>query len=71
MPAAHGQRQCIAGVALPAVPRQSGSVLQEYICPLAQAAGHCNAGVALPAAPRGAEAVRCKRSTLCCPEALR
>ena len=40
---------------MPTAPRQSGSALQEFICPL----------------PPGNEAVHCKSSTAHCPEVVR
>ena len=43
-------RQCVAGVALPAAPGKSGSVLQESHCPLPPAVRKFNAGAALPTA---------------------
>ena len=47
-------RQCIAEGPLPTAPRQWGSLLQEFICPL----------------PPGSEALRCRRSTAPCPQAV-
>ena len=44
-------RQCIAGVPLPTAPRQCGSALQGFHCPL----------------PPGSAAVHCKSCTSHCP----
>ena len=79
-------RQCIAGVPVPTTPRQRGSALQEFHCPLPpgsvavrcksstthcpQAVWQCTAGIALPSAPRG-EAMREMSSTTHCPRAVR
>ena len=48
-------RQYIAGVPLPTVPKQWGSVLQEFLGPL----------------PRSSEAVHCRSSTAHCAQAVR
>ena len=45
-------RQCNAGVPLPSAPRQWGSVLQEFHCPLPQAVRHCIAQVRMPTDPK-------------------
>ena len=80
-----GSGQCIAGVTLPTAPRQSGSALQEFHCPLPQGseAEHCRSctahwpqavGSALqevhcPLLP-GSEAVHCRSCTAHCPRAV-